>query len=147
MNRLCYVGRNIWVGSQAMCDHRPRKFTSVLHIVSVGQSPCASVGPVDLVETMTEKIPLGLERIERIAGWASSPANSPILIHCGAGMCRSPTVAIVALVARGEQPGLAMGAIADAMWRQYIEDPITPWWEHAVMQEIFWWTRQTATAK
>lgn len=141
MNRLCYVGKNIWVGAQAMCDHRPRKFASVLHIVSVGQAPCASAGPSDLVEVMTEKVPLGLERIERIEGWASSPANSPILIHCGAGMCRSPTAAIVAMVARGEQPGLAMGAIADAMWRQYYEDPITPWWEHAVMQEIFHWSR------
>jgi len=90
---------------------------------------------------MTEKIPLGLERIERIAQWAASPQERPILIHCGAGMCRSPTAAIVALVARGEQPGIAMGDIAQAMWTQYVDDPITPWWEHAVMQEIFHWAR------
>lgn len=59
MNRICYVGRNVWVGAQAMCDDRPRPFSAVLHIVSEGQRPCAKVGPIDLVETMTERIPLG----------------------------------------------------------------------------------------
>lgn len=34
MNRICYVGRNVWVGAQAMCDDRPRPFSAVLHIVS-----------------------------------------------------------------------------------------------------------------
>ncbi len=135
LKRFASIGADIWIGSADMCPERYTAFEHKIHIHSPGQvSPCTHAAPSDLSLQFVEKIPLGSERIQAIHRVAVLPGR--LFIHCGAGMCRSPTAAIVALVARGYTPGQAMGAIADAMWRQYA-DRITPWWEHAVMQEIF----------
>lgn len=146
MDRIAQVGKDIWISAQAICDRDGEQFDRRLHIHSVGQvPPCRNVVAGDLQIVMTEKVCLGPELIRQIWDFAAKPGR--LLIHCGAGMCRSPTAAVVALMARGSTIGQAMGQITDGTCLQYEFEPISPWWEHAVIQQIFWVTKNWVGVK
>jgi hypothetical protein len=43
----------------------------------------------------------------------------PLLIHCAGGACRSPTLAVLALIARGRTPHAAVRDVLTAVWDGY----------------------------
>lgn len=146
VNRIASLPCSVSLGSQYWCDNTAYHFDKVLHIVGAGQPHCCKRREdADLVVEMTERVPLGLELIQKIADFAKLPKEGfppRLYVHCTSGMCRGPTAAMVCLIARGKEPGAAMGDIADAMWTQY-RDRITPWWEYDVVREIFEWASTT----
>lgn len=62
--------------------------------------------------------------------------KSQLLVHCAAGLGRTPTFALLTLTAVGISPWDAMGPIAEAMWTQYAI-PHAPSWDCKVLNQIF----------
>lgn len=67
---------------------------------------------------------------------AQCETKTPLFIHCAAGLGRSPTLAVLALVACGMKPWDAMAIIAEAMWKQYAI-PHAPSFDCKVLNQIF----------
>lgn len=141
LDRFSCIGANVWLGSQWSCDAYGDEFDRVLHVQSVGQEPpCKRKSrPADLFVTMTEKVCLGLTLIDQIAAFGRG--TDRIFVHCAAGMCRGPTAATIVLVSRGYSVGAAMGAVTNGTCC-YLVQPIMPWWEFAVMEEIRRWASE-----
>lgn len=137
-DRVADCGHGVSVGSQFSCDDRGHEFDRRIHIQYPDQPPpCRHVRPRDLCITLVEKQLLGFELLNRVAVFATPPGT--IYVHCRAGMCRGPTVAVVALVARGLTVGQAMGTVADAMVSQYRWFPLAPEFDQQVIDEVYRW--------
>lgn len=140
-DRVADCGHGVSVGSQFSCDDRGHEFDRRIHIQYPDQPPpCRHVRPGDLCITAVEKQPLGFELLDRLAEFARQPGS--LYVHCRAGMCRGPTVAVVALVARGLTVGQAMGAVADAMVSQYRWFPLAPEFYQPVINEVYQWANE-----
>ena len=75
--------------------------------------------------------------IERIADFFKG--TDPLLVHCTVGQTRSPTIAIIGKVVRGENPYTAIANITKATWetrRIVVNLCITP------LKDIFLWAER-----
>lgn len=128
------IGPKVWVGNFQACDEAPQKFQRTIHLwhpYQMGSGICAlTADRVSDVQSPREsqaieicgglyvcfedKKPLG-NLLQPVWDYASN--DDDLLIHCAAGLCRSPTIAILCLAARGIPPTLAVGMVCDAMWQ------------------------------
>ncbi len=139
-DRIANCGSRVCVGSQWSCDDQGHLFDRRVHVQYPDQvCPYRHVPTGDLLVTLVEKQPLGFELLDSIATFARQPGS--LYVHCRAGMCRGPTVAVVCLVARGLTVGQAMGAVADAMVSQYKWFPIAPEFYQVVINEVYRWAK------
>lgn len=87
--------------------------------------------------------------LDTIAEFARKPGS--IYIHCHAGMCRGPTVAVVALLARHGSAtwriGTCVGLVVDAMLSQYRWFPLAPEFYQPVINEIHHWHTARTTRR
>jgi hypothetical protein len=148
-DREAWLSDGIGVGSRWSCDNRGHVYDRRIHIQYPDQPcTCRNQGPDDLHITLVEKQLLGFELLDEIAEYARKRGS--IYVHCKAGMCRGPTVAVVVLLARygtGFQRwgvGRAMGGVSDAMMSQYKWCPIVPEFDRQVITEIYQWNKQRA---
>jgi hypothetical protein len=145
MNLAC-VGHDIFVGNSDACDGSRGDFDRVIHIRYPGQVEgpglcrCREGGPDDLVieysDTMsltTASVPLG-----RVSEFARQPGT--LLIHCAAGICRSPTYAVLAKIARGCDPFDAYRDVPKGLWEGYRTAPLL---HHDPLGEILAWAETT----
>lgn len=136
--RFARLVNNVAIGAQSSCE-RSAEFSKVIHIKTPGEaSRCKVILPSHLdfsIHNMVDDHPktLGPEVIRKVYEYAK-PRN-PLLIHCGAGMHRSCTVAVIALMARGLDIAGACQAVIKAACN-YEEEPIFPYFTHAAMEEI-----------
>lgn len=82
--------------------------------------------------------------IERLVDYFSQPGD--ILVHCAAGQCRGPTVAIIAKLVRAPEitPWHAMHDITWSLWTYRRAAPL---WGNVPLSEIFaWWERRQKRA-
>lgn len=134
-------GNDVWVGNFAMCDERHTGFDRIIHVhheLSPTPGRCKAFeaqGPgglfvryVDGTSLSAAEIanPLdyekrGAQNVPIIAGFASKPGR--LLCHCAAGLCRGPTMAIIAKIARGCTPWQAAHDVSQAMWLGYRQHP------------------------
>lgn len=123
---LAYVDADVWVGGKDACGATEAglhlRFDRVIHIWREDQatSGCWTVlnrayGPRDLLVKYTENQSLSFSDTtpDLIAAFARQPGR--LLVHCWGGVCRGPTVAVLALVARGVEYGRAVGDVARAV--------------------------------
>lgn len=69
--------------------------------------------------------------------WAFAQKPGKLFIHCAAGRCRSPTLGVFAMMARGCVPWHAIHDITAALWQQR---RTTPHWCPIPLAELFsWW--------
>ena len=140
-DRIAWVDDGVSVGSRWSCDEKGRLFDRRIHIQYPGQEcVCKNQGPNDLRINLVEKQLLGFELMDKIAEFAKT--RGEIYVHCKAGMCRGPTVAVVCLVARYRQVGEAMGMVSDAMMSRYKWNPLVPEFDRQVITEIYEWDKQ-----
>lgn len=135
------------VGSRWSCDDQGHRFDRRIHIQYPGQPcTCKNQGPDDLHLTLVEKQPLGFDVLDTIAEFSKKPGS--IYIHCHAGMCRGPTVAVVVILSRyGGRWGIGrcMGLVVDAMLSDYKWFPLVPEFYQPVINEIHHWHKQRST--
>jgi hypothetical protein len=132
MKRFAELGHGVAIGHQSACA-RAGEFTRVIHIKDPGEKSCPNATQDHLVVSLKNKTPLGPRLIMCVYNYARN--SDRLLIHCHVGMHRSPTLAVIALHARGLSLGTAEGIIVDATLG-YEESPTMPHWEFSVMQEI-----------
>lgn len=141
---LCDCGDGVWVGAKVACDEQRSKFDRVIHFWrdDAPESSCEyvhdsgrddgrnllihwkEVNPVEAVEAL---IPSLAEIVE-----FAKPAGR-LLIHCNAGMTRSPTIALACKIDRGCDPVRAEADIRAAfVYRRYGK---VAWHEH-LMRDV-----------
>ncbi len=145
-DRLAEVANDVWIGSQWTCNRSRQRFDRAIHIKHPGAvCECRDQRPEDFVVDATEGQRLGLDLIKRIAEFARQPGS--LFIHCGAGQCRSPLVATVALVARGMDIAAAQEQISQAMLSQYRYVPRTPEWFAGPVDEARKWADENGVTQ
>lgn len=139
--QIVRLQRDIWIGNHEACKSYDEYFDRVIHIHHQSQrGECPSVGITtlandrDLVLDYKEHDPLSPEILDAIYRHAFKPGR--LLIHCAAGLGRSPTLALVCLWARGEDRYQAMSHIAERMWAGY-QQPHLPCWDGKRLNEIW----------
>ena len=124
-------GNGVWVANAETCDQRGGGFDRTIH-VHHSQSPTpgrcrawngAGDAARDLFVRYVDGESFSTARdhntdsplsIARIAAFAKPDGR--LLCHCAAGLCRGPTMAVLAKIARGCTPWQAMHDVAAAMW-------------------------------
>ena len=156
MPQLAEVGNNVWVGNHHACDIFREKFVhqdirlspKIIHIWHPTQpGHCGNMtgspslqSSHSLVIAYKEGDELRSEVLQRIYDFAysESPIHPPLLIHCAAGIGRSPTLALVCKVARQRNIFDAMGDVAQGMWKYY-EIKVAPQFLTHPLSSIFEW--------
>lgn len=133
--RRAEVGCGVTIASQPICSSGGgAEFGRRIHIYTPGEEcKCTKPRGGDLYLQLHNKKKFGFDVISQIHKFTQKQGT--LLIHCGAGMHRSPTAAVIALHARGLSLGEAMGRIVDATCR-YDDQPIMPYWDFEMMEEI-----------
>lgn len=140
-DRIAECDRDVFVGSRWCCDQLGHEFGKRIHIQYPNREClCKNLSPGDLVLDLVEREPLGFKLLDRIYEFAK--IGGKLFVHCRAGMCRGPTVAVACLVSRGMTVGEAMGTVVDAMVSQYKWFPLLPEFHQPVMQEIHEWNQK-----
>jgi protein-tyrosine phosphatase len=121
---IVHVGDRIYVaglwGCGGVCQATAAPFERTIHIYrdDAPQYNCQAVHGErtgqDLVVEYKDGLPLSRELMENVAQFASGQHR--LLVHCAAGRTRSPTLAIVAKVARGRLLEEAIGEVSCAIW-------------------------------
>ncbi len=122
--QLCHVGINVWIGNWDTCKRKHDEFNSVIHIWHESQPSSCSFEEMhsipngkDLAIHYREHDPLSTEILEAV--WEHALKPNKLLLHCAAGLGRSPTLTLVALAARGMSVFQGMASVSQAMWEQY----------------------------
>lgn len=140
------VGDGVFVGNFEYCDAKGAEFALSVHIwsaLNVSEKRlcrvCREKGDDQgLRIEYTENQPLATMScpIDEVVAYFRQPGN--VLIHCAAGACRSPTLAVLALAVRGVAPWEAVDRVRRATMEQrgfevLIHDgpigDITRWWD------------------
>jgi hypothetical protein len=133
--RRAELGHGITLGSQPICAREP--YDRRIHIWTPGEAcKCIPFDSSDLALPVHNRKKFGLPIIQKIYDFAKG--DGKLLIHCGAGMHRSPTAAVIALHARGIPVWDAMSIVVRGTWH-YDDDPIMPWFDFDMMEEIRNW--------
>lgn len=122
---LATIGHDVWVGNFAACDARGQEFAGTIHIYRDETDPTGVCKHVlgkqagGLVVRYREGDPLDSMSVPvaEVIAYARRPGT--ILAHCAAGMCRGPTLAILAVMARGGDPHEAIAAVSRGLWHSY----------------------------
>lgn len=145
--QICDVGRGVFVSGLDGCDAARLEFDQVIHIVHASRKPqdtCAAAA-ADSPHTVeyTDCEPLRPGVIDYVSGVAKLPGK--LLVHCAYGQCRGPTLATVALMARGAAASEALHEVTVGIWRRR---RIMPHWCPAPMAQIFeWWESEKAAGR
>lgn len=113
--RMAYLGTGIYIGSHDRCRSHPCQ--SAIHIAHPGETTCQHAKPGDLLLEYTERQPVPIELMNQVREFCGSAVS--IFIHCVAGQCRSPMIALVAMLSRGRDPWASIAEINRATWEQY----------------------------
>jgi len=136
--QIALVGRGVSVGNFDACDRHAANFEKVLHVYHADQHghcrSCDKRRPGDMYLEYLEGTPISVEVLDAI--WDFAAGKEDMLIHCAAGLGRGPTLALVALAARGLPLYQGMGWVAQAMWDQYAL-PHTPQFLCKPLNDIF----------
>jgi hypothetical protein len=147
--KLAPVGDDIWVGNFMACEANLDTFPRSIHIWHPWHAPqwiCRNVTENQgrgLNVAYREHESLSNASIDpaSIAAYARTPGR--LLIHCAAGGCRGPTIAVLAKVARGKTVVEAQVEIRKGMLAGYNQEPEFP---PVPMAEIAEWAAQYAGA-
>ena len=136
-------GDGVFVTGAAGCNEGGSRFRRQIHIwhdpqriVDVGGT-CAAIkagataGGLVVQYTDGESLAAAVSLAEVVA-YCAAPGD--LLIHCAFGQCRGPTLGVLAKVARGAPPLLALQNITAAIWSQR---RIIPHWCPIPLAEIF----------
>lgn len=140
-------GDNVWVGNADFCDERGDKFDVVIHVhheksptpgrCKKFEAPTGGKAADLFLRYIDGSSLTSIEIGDRLHGkleWRSAPQalreiaaysahGNRLLCHCAAGLCRGPTMAVIAKVARGCTPWQAMHDVANGMWLGYQAAP------------------------
>jgi hypothetical protein len=121
-NPVC-VGRGVWVAPASACDAGFGDGKRVIHLAYPDAAAAAvncraveqgrTAGHLLLAYRDGEPFREGGIFLEDVARYAMG--GRPLLIHCAAGICRSPTLAVAALIARGDSFDRAVERVWKAM--------------------------------
>lgn len=122
---LAPIGHDVWVGNYAACDIGGPSFDRIIHIYRDDADQTGVCKHVlgqqagGLVIRYCEGDPLESMSVPvaEVIAYARRPGR--LLSHCAAGMCRGPTLGILAVMARGGDPHEAIGAVSRGLWRDY----------------------------
>lgn len=146
------IGANIWVGNFQACDDKHAEFDRVIHLwhpYQKGSGICSRTNgrfpdvlsprgfgvertETDLFICYEDQAPL--DEIQSAVWEFVHGTDDRLLIHCAAGLCRSPTISLLALVARGTPPVKAVESLYSAMWAGC---RLAPHMHHKNVQEVF----------
>ncbi len=132
---LAELGCGFFLGNYEACD--PKKFKKIIHIHHESQ-PGHCVHPrraSDYYIDWKEHKPLDPAVIEQVYDFCNDP-KTDILIHCAAGLGRSPHIAMIAFLAMGFPLPEAMDVITEQMFDQYQPAPQIPNWDRKVLLQI-----------
>jgi hypothetical protein len=116
--QYAHVGVGITVSNYEVCDQDADHFPRIIHIHHPKQpGVCRRAGRDGLTVEWLEGTDLSDLVLADVAAYASAPGH--ILVHCAAGLGRSPVLAVLCLGARGIKPPHALEMIARSMWDQY----------------------------
>jgi hypothetical protein len=128
MSRLAAVGDRIYVADFTFCDSYAKTFPNIVHISSDKDRAdgracraCATADGPGLIVRWSEGQPLSAMSVPlaEVAEFARRPGR--LLVHCAGAVCRSPTLAIVAKVARGRDVLDAIRDVIGGVWEGYGE--------------------------
>ncbi len=116
MSNLANVGNNVWVGDYTACDEHSGSFEKVIHVWHLyqkGQGLCRTLmsgcESFSIMYSDGDPIARASQSLDAVAAFAGG--EEKLLVHCAAGLCRGPTFALVAKIARGCDPYLAISDI------------------------------------
>lgn len=139
--RCCQIadcGCGLFLGNLLACDHH--HVQRVCHVGHRDQPPlCQHCLRHGFDVEWLERDVLTESAIDTVARAAAG--TDPLLLHCSAGLGRSATLMIVAMVVRGADPWQAMATIARAMWEQYAI-PHAPHWHSQSLNVVLRWYDQ-----
>ena len=145
--QLANLGVGVWIGNKEACDEHGGEFTDILHVwhscnlthrcdhVAAGKTEGLVVEYLDGQSLTTAN-----KTIDEIATFSRQAGK--LLIHCFAGTYRSPTLALIALRARGVDIFQAMADIQRAMWTGYAI-PRAAHFHDVPVREILEWSAKS----
>jgi len=116
------IGYNVWVGPKQSCAAAGGEFDRVIHI---HRSDLRQICPALAKATRNdffldykdgESLAALGDEFDEVWGFCREPGK--LLVHCQAGQTRGPTLAVLALAARGTSPFQALGHVFEAVWNQ-----------------------------
>lgn len=141
------VGHGVFIGDFGGCDERGATFPLCVHIwsqlnVTEGRACRVCKGVAQRADKglsieWTEGQPLAKMSVplHEVVAYLRRPGD--VLIHCAGGACRSPTIALLTKLARGDGPWGAIGHICYRTWEErgfvptFLPDPtgdVVRWW-------------------
>lgn len=126
---VAYVGHEIWIGNVEACDQDHVSHELSIHIRHHKKAvplPCrrstnSSSEGLFLCYDDGDPLTAASVPLESIAAYARRVGR--LFVHCGWGLCRSPTIALLCKVARGADPFSAMADIGRGLWEGYEAAP------------------------
>jgi hypothetical protein len=125
---LADCGDGVWIGDREGCDARPKGFGGVMHIWrgdpegfgvcrhALGDGAGQPADELMVVWREDQGIGALAPAFAEILGYARRPGR--LLIHCAAGVSRSPALVLAAKLARGCDPDRAVAEIREAIRRR-----------------------------
>jgi len=138
------VGNGVHAGTFTWCNSHGATYPNVIHIwkpenlTEHRACQCVVTGQGNgLRVCYAEGQPIGSIDVPgtELIAYMRRPGN--LLVHCAAGACRGPTITLLALIARGVEPGDAFSAIYRGYWQVR---RISPTLVQVPVQDILgWW--------
>lgn len=149
---VSHIPRSVAVGNIHSCHDIGVSPLIRLHIWSNDSSPgwpcTVPAGPKDYRLEYKDGGALSGHVLDNIRSWLQTlpTDNTPLLIHCGAGQCRAPTLTVVVLaVFRNVHPMQVIPCIHQPLYEQRhiiadirlaALDSIVKWWESKTISEV-----------
>jgi hypothetical protein len=139
--RFAPVGCDVWCGDWMACNARIAEFPLAVHIWSDLNKQegrvCRCVAgecPGGLSVRYTEAHSLNTMSVTSAEFMSYCAKPGKLLCHCAGGACRSTTLCVLALIARGRRPHAAVRDVLTGVWDGYGVAATLP---AAVLIEIF----------
>ena len=131
--QLAFLGSGIYLGNWESCLVMPE--IKAIHIGGEEPSLCNAADKLIWVE----KNPISTEHMVYVRDILEE--HQEVLIHCQAGMNRSPTMAFLSLMLRGVSFQDAYLIISKAMLLEYVI-PTIPYWQPMNLRKIMLWVEK-----